>query len=213
MLFFCKVHEPLNMSERPKECQTPGGTAMQKAQDAQLITRIAAQDQAALRGLYARHQARVFRFLLRLVRQEAIAEELTNEVFMEAWRHAASFEGKSSAATWLLSIAHHRAVSSLRRRREQSWNEEEAAEIADAEDDPEVQLQKTDKASLLRRCLEALSPEHREVIDLVYYHEMSIGEVSSIVGIPESTVKTRMFYARKRMSELLKTAGVDRGWP
>jgi RNA polymerase sigma-70 factor (ECF subfamily) len=201
------------MSERPKECQTPGGTAMQKAQDAQLITRIAAQDQAALRGLYARHQARVFRFLLRLVRQEAIAEELTNEVFMEAWRHAASFEGKSSAATWLLSIAHHRAVSSLRRRREQSWNEEEAAEIADAEDDPEVQLQKTDKASLLRRCLEALSPEHREVIDLVYYHEMSIGEVSSIVGIPESTVKTRMFYARKRMSELLKTAGVDRGWP
>jgi RNA polymerase sigma-70 factor, ECF subfamily len=211
--FFCKVHEPLNMSERPKECQTPGGTAMQKAQDAQLITRIAAQDQAALRGLYARHQARVFRFLLRLVRQEAIAEELTNEVFMEAWRHAASFEGKSSAATWLLSIAHHRAVSSLRRRREQSWNEEEAAEIADAEDDPEVQLQKTDKASLLRRCLEALSPEHREVIDLVYYHEMSIGEVSSIVGIPESTVKTRMFYARKRMSELLKTAGVDRGWP
>lgn len=201
------------MSERPKECQTPGGTAMQKAQDAQLITRIAAQDQAALRGLYARHQTRVFRFLLRLVRQEAIAEELTNEVFMEAWRHAASFEGKSSAATWLLSIAHHRAVSSLRRRREQSWNEEEAAEIADAEDDPEVQLQKTDKASLLRRCLEALSPEHREVIDLVYYHEMSIGEVSSIVGIPESTVKTRMFYARKRMSELLKTAGVDRGWP
>jgi RNA polymerase sigma-70 factor (ECF subfamily) len=101
----------------------------------------------------------------------------------------------------------------LRRRREESWNEEEAAEIADAEDDPEVQLQKTDKASLLRRCLEALSPEHREVIDLVYYHEMSIGEVSSIVGIPESTVKTRMFYARKRMSELLKTAGVDRGWP
>jgi RNA polymerase sigma-70 factor (ECF subfamily) len=201
------------MSERPKECQTPGGTAMQKAQDAQLIMRIAAQDQAALRGLYARHQTRVFRFLLRLVRQEAIAEELTNEVFMEAWRHAASFEGKSSAATWLLSIAHHRAVSSLRRRREQSWNEEEAAEIADAEDDPEVQLQKTDKASLLRRCLEALSPEHREVIDLVYYHEMSIGEVSSIVGIPESTVKTRMFYARKRMSELLKTAGVDRGWP
>jgi RNA polymerase sigma-70 factor (ECF subfamily) len=201
------------MSERPKECQTPGGTAMQKAQDAQLIMRIASQDQAALRGLYARHQARVFRFLLRLVRQEAIAEELTNEVFMEAWRHAASFEGKSSAATWLLSIAHHRAVSSLRRRREQSWNEEEAAEIADAEDDPEVQLQKTDKASLLRRCLEALSPEHREVIDLVYYHEMSIGEVSSIVGIPESTVKTRMFYARKRMSELLKTAGVDRGWP
>ena len=70
-----------------------------------------------------------------------------------------------------------------------------------------------DKAALLRRCLHQLSPEHREVIDLVYYHEMSIAEVSGIVGIPENTVKTRMFYARKRISELLKAAGVDRGWP
>src|SRR5262245_28910521 len=186
---------------------------MQEAHDAQLMRRIAAQDQTALRGLYARHQTRVFRFLLRLVRQEAIAEELTNEVFMEVWRSAGRFEGKASATTWLLSIAHHRAVSALRRRREESWNEEEAAEIADAKDDPELELQKTDKAAILRRCLDKLSPEHREVIDLVYYHEMSIGEVSSIVGIPESTVKTRMFYARKRISELLKTAGVDRGWP
>jgi RNA polymerase sigma-70 factor (ECF subfamily) len=192
----------------------PGGGAVnEKAHDAQLMARIAAQDQAALRGLYARHQARVSRFLLRLVRQEAIAEELTNEVFLAAWRNAGSFEGKASAATWLLSIAHHRAVSALRRRREESWNEEEAAEIADAKDSPEVELQKTDKAAILRRCLEQLSPAHREVIDLVYYHEMSIGAVSSIVGIPESTVKTRMFYARKRMSELLKSAGVDRGWP
>jgi RNA polymerase sigma-70 factor (ECF subfamily) len=196
-----------------RDADPGGGAMMAKAQDAQLIRRIAEEDRAALAGLYARHQVRVFRFLLRLVRQDALAEELTNEVFMEAWRNAAGFEGKSSAATWLLSIAHHRAVSAMRRRREESWNEEEAAEIADAKDDPEVELQKTDKAAILRGCLATLSPEHREVIDLVYYHEMSIGEVSSIVGIPASTVKTRMFYARKRLSELLKTAGVDRGWP
>jgi len=101
----------------------------------------------------------------------------------------------------------------LRRRREESWNEEDADKIADGQDDPEVELQRTDKAAILRRCLENLSPEHREVIDLVYYHEMSIAEVSSIVGIAKSTVKTRMFYARKRISELLKAAGVDRGWP
>jgi RNA polymerase sigma-70 factor, ECF subfamily len=181
--------------------------------EAHLVARIAAQDQTALRMLYARHQGRVFRFLLRLVRQEAIAEELTNEVFLEAWRNANRFEAKASVATWLLSIAHHRAVSTLRRRREVNWNEEEAAEIPATEDNPEVVLQKTDKAALLRRCLHQLSPEHREVIDLVYYHEMSIAEVSSIVGIPQSTVKTRMFYARKRISELLKAAGVDRGWP
>ena len=190
------------------------GSAMSSAaDDHQLVGRIAAGDQTALRALYGRHQSRVFRFVLRLVRQDAIAEELTNEVFMEVWRNAGTFEGKASASTWLLSIAHHRAVSTLRKRREESWNEETAAEIADTGDDPEVVAQKTDKGAQLRRAMQQLSPEHREIVDLVYYHEMSIAEVSEVVGIPENTVKTRMFYARKRLSELLKTAGVDRGWP
>ncbi len=55
--------------------------------------------------------------------------------------------------------------------------------------------------------------EHREIIDLVYYHEKSVEEVAQIVGIPENTVKTRMFYARKKLGELLKAAGIERGWP
>ncbi len=190
------------------------GSAMNSAaDDRQLLERVAARDQTALRALYARHQGRVFRFVLRLVKQDAVAEELTNEVFLEAWRNAGTFEGKASASTWLLSIAHHRAVSSLRKRRETAWNEEAAAEIADTDDDPEVVAQKADKSVLLRRAMDQLSPEHREIIDLVYYHEMSIAEVSEVIGIPENTVKTRMFYARKRLSEILKVAGVDRGWP
>ena len=66
---------------------------------------------------------------------------------------------------------------------------------------------------MLRQCLEQLSLEHREMIDLVYYHEKSVEEVAEIVGIPENTVKTRMFYARKKLAELLKAAGIERGWP
>jgi RNA polymerase sigma-70 factor (ECF subfamily) len=185
----------------------------QVTDDRQLIGRIAAHDQAALRALLMRHQTRVFRFIVRMVRNEAVAEELTNEVFLEVWRNARSYEGRASASTWVLSIAHHRAVSALRKRREESWNEDEALEIKDTGDDPEVAAQKSDKSALLRKCMEGLSPEHREIIDLVYYHEMSISEISATVGIPENTVKTRMFYARKRLSELLKAAGVDRGWP
>ena len=65
----------------------------------------------------------------------------------------------------------------------------------------------------MRQCIDRLSDEHREVIDLVYYHEKSVREVAEIAGIPEATVKTRMFYARKQLSELLQDAGVDRGWP
>ena len=190
----------MTLRQTPLDDVGRAGSAMNSAaDDRQLLERIAARDQTALRALYARHQARVFRFVLRLVKQEAIAEELTNEVFLEAWRNAGTFEGKASASTWLLSIAHHRAVSSQRKRPEQAWNEETAAEIADTDDDPEVVAQKADKSVQLRRAMDQLSPVHREIIDLVYYHEMSIAEVSEVVRIPENTVKTRMFYARRRL--------------
>ena len=65
----------------------------------------------------------------------------------------------------------------------------------------------------MRQCLAALTPDHREIIDLVYYHEKSVEEVAEIVGIPENTVKTRMFYAGRKLAELLKAAGVERGCP
>lgn len=182
-------------------------------EDHQLIQRMGGGDQSALRTLLTRHQVRVFRFIQRRVKNEAVAEELTNEVFMDAWRNAKTFEGRSNPATWLLSIAHNRAISSLRKRREESWDEDKAGEIVDDGDTPEVVAQKTDKGAALRRCLAGLSDEHREIVDLVYYQEMSVAEVAEIVGIPEATVKTRMFYARKKLSELLKANGIDRGWP
>ncbi len=181
--------------------------------DAELIRRIAGLDQLALRTLIGRHQVRLFRFLMRLIRDEAQAEELTNEVFMEVWRNAGRYEGRSQVGTWLLSIARNRAISRLRKRRELGWDEDAAAEIADEDDDPEVVAQKQDKAAALRRCLDGLSTEHREIVDLVYYQEMSVSEVAEIVGIPENTVKTRLFYARKKLSELMLARGIDRGWP
>ncbi|MGI9414854.1 MAG: sigma-70 family RNA polymerase sigma factor, partial [Hyphomicrobiales bacterium] len=148
-----------------------------------------------------------------ILRNEALAEELTNEVFLEVWRGARNFQGRSSATTWVFSIAHHRSLNVLRKRREQSWNEDDAMQIADVRDDPEVAAQKADKSALLRKCSDALSPLHREIIDLVYFHEMSIREASEVLGVPEGTVKTRLFKARKRLEELLDEAGVDRGWP
>lgn len=181
--------------------------------DADLIRRISELDQLALRTLIGRHQVRLFRFLMRLVRNEAQAEELTNEVFMEVWRNAGRYEGRSQVGTWVLSIGRNRPISRMRKRRELGWDEDAASEIADDEDDPEVSLQKQDKATALRRCLSGLSNEHREIVDLVYYQEKSVGEVAEIVGIPQNTVKTRLFYARKKLSELMLAQGIDRGWP
>ncbi len=70
-----------------------------------------------------------------------------------------------------------------------------------------------DTSEALRKCLTGLSREHREIVDLLYYHEKSVEEVADIVRIPEDTVKTRLFCARKKLAELLKAAGVERGWP
>jgi RNA polymerase sigma-70 factor, ECF subfamily len=186
---------------------------MQATSDEALITRIAAGDRLAMQVLFTRHQVKVYRFVLRLVGNPTTAEDLISEVFLDVWRQAARFEARSAVSTWLLAIARFKALSALRRRPEQELDEEKAGKIEDTADDPEVTAQKKDKSAALRKCLEALSPDHREIIDLVYYHEKSVEEVAEIVGIPEATVKTRMFYARKRLSELLKAAGIDRGWP
>lgn len=181
--------------------------------DEVLISRIAAGDKLAMQVLFGRYQVRVYRFVLRLVRNEATAEDLISEVFLDVWRQAGKFEGRSSVSTWLLSIARFKALSSLRKKTESALDDEAAEAIADDADTPEVAIQKKDKAGALRECLGALSTEHREIVDLVYYHEKSVEEASLILGIPANTVKTRLFYARKRLSELLETAGIDRGWP
>ena len=85
--------------------------------------------------------------------------------------------------------------------------------IEDGADTPELAVQKKDTSDALRGCIGSLSRDHREIIDLVYYHERSVDEVAEIVGIPANTVKTRLFYARKKLAELLTAAGVERGWP
>jgi RNA polymerase sigma-70 factor, ECF subfamily len=186
---------------------------MQATSDEVLIARIAGGDRLAMQVLFARHHVRVYRFVLRLVRNEATAEDLVSDIFLEIWRGAGKFEGRSAVSTWMLSIARFKALSALRRRSEEELDEETADAIADQADDPEVELAKKDKGAVLRQCLGRLSAEHREIIDLVYYHEKSVSEAAQIVGIPEATVKTRMFYARKKLSELLKEHGIDRGWP
>ena len=186
---------------------------MQSTSDEVLIGRIANGDRLAMQVLYARYHVRVFRFVVRLVRDESTAEDLISEVFLDVWRQAGRFEGRSAVSTWMLAIARFKALSALRRRPDQELDEETAGAIEDPSDDPAAALEKKDKSTMLRKCLTGLSAEHREIIDLVYYHEKSVEEVAEIVGIPQNTVKTRMFYARKRLAELLKAAGIDRGWP
>ena len=182
------------------------GTAGDTSSDTILIERIAAGDKLAMQALFARHRMSIYRWLLRFVSNETLAEDLLSEVFLDVWRQAGRFEGRASVSTWLISIARFKALSARRRRTEAELDEKIETTVADPANDLEAALQEKNRGELLRQALTRLSPEHREIIDLVYYHEKSVDECAHILGIPAATVKTRMFYARKKLAELVKGA-------
>ncbi len=186
------------------------GAVAHDTSDEALVALIAQRDKWALQALYSRHQVRVYRFALRFLNDEAAAEDTVSEVFIDVWRQAGRFEGRSQVSTWLLAIARNKALSALRRRSAEELDEEIAEFIEDPSDSPEAAMLKKQRASILQDCLTQLSPAHREIVDLVYYHEKSVEEVAEIVDVPASTVKTRMFYARKRIAELMAAKGLNR---
>ena len=174
--------------------------------DETLVARIAAGDKLAMQVLFARHRTPVYRWLLRLVGNETVAEDLLSDVFFDVWQQAGRFEGRSAVTTWLLSIARFKALSARRRRTDAALDETIEATVADSADNAEVALEKKHQGEVLRAAMTKLSREHREIIDLIYYHEKSIDDASQVLGIPSATVKTRMFYARKKLAQLVQQA-------
>src|SRR3974377_1167806 len=103
--------------------------------------------------LFARHHVRVYRFVLRLVGNPTVAEDLISEVFLDVWRQADRFEGRSAVSTWMLAIARFKALSSLRKRPDEELDDEAALEIEDGADDQETRLPKKDRSAAIRTVL------------------------------------------------------------
>jgi RNA polymerase sigma-70 factor (ECF subfamily) len=189
-----------------KACQRV--VAAQATSDEVLLKSIADGGKAAMHVFYARHNARIYKFILRIVRDTTVAEDVVSQVFLDVWRTASQFEGRSQVSTWLHAIARFKALTTLNRRRHEDIEQGDVREIAEEADTPEISLDRNQTNAILRNCVAQLSPVHREIIDLFYYHEKSVEEVGEMIGIPRSTVKTRMFYARKQLVYLLTDAGV-----
>jgi RNA polymerase sigma-70 factor (ECF subfamily) len=171
--------------------------------DETLIPAIAAGDDCAMRILYNRHHVQVFRFAMRVVGDAAAAEDIVSDTFIAVWRHAGRFEGRSAVATWIMSIARFKALSVRRRRRDLELDKKVAEAVADQAFTPEEALLAIDRSAQLRDCMTKLSAEHREIVDLICYHDKAIEEVAEIIQVPKNTVKTRMFYARRQLAQLL----------
>jgi RNA polymerase sigma-70 factor (ECF subfamily) len=175
--------------------------------DKELLRSISQGEKRAMALLFARHNTDVFRFALSVTRDRSLAETVVSDVFLGVWRHAGTFKGKSKVSTWLFGIARHKALTLLKRPPDEQLTEEFLKKMEDTADSPEAALGKRQTRTIVAECLAQLSPAHREIIDLVYYHENPIDEVAEILQIPRGTVKTRMFYARQHLAQLITSKG------
>jgi len=171
------------------------------------IQRIAKGDRDAFEKLYTTYQTRIFRYLLRMTGNAGSAEELTNDTMVAAWKSAASFKGQSKASTWLFAIARNKALNSMRRVQPVTVEIDPSLGLATADGNPERALHEGILRDQMKQALAQLSPEHREVVELTFYQGFSYQEIAEIMQCPVNTVKTRLFYAKKKLQEFLEGRG------
>jgi len=179
------------------------------AEEQQWIGRIANRDRAALKLLYDRYAPRIFRFVIRMMKDEAGAQELVNDVMLEVWKSAENFEGRSAVSTWILGIARFRTLNALRGYKPDTVGLDQSAELEDLQAEASQVKGREQLKVLLRKALDRLTSEHREVLELTFFHGYNYREIAEILQCPENTVKTRMFHARSKLKPLLERQGLS----
>lgn len=180
-----------------------GGEGSERVDELALLRRVAEQDREAFERFYHLYYPRLFSYLFRVIRRVELVEETLNDVMMVVWEGAGNFREKSRVSTWIFGIAYRQAMKALRRTGRQpslvspEGLEEESLGVEDR------QLRGRVLRLAMSDALEQLTPEHRAVVELTYYYGCTYREIAEIVGCPENTVKTRMFYARRRLRGLL----------
>lgn len=181
-----------------------------EADDHLLIQRVAGHDRQAFEVLYQRYARRVAGYLGKFLKQPELVEEVLDDVMLVVWQNAARFNYQSRLSTWIFGIAYHKALKAMSHARNAlsepllqppAWNEA---------DDPAVMLSRQEQERAITAALASLSPEHRAVVELTFYHARSYQEIATITGCPVNTVKTRMFHARRRLAQALTSLGLRR---
>jgi RNA polymerase sigma-70 factor (ECF subfamily) len=172
-----------------------------------IVSRIALGDQDALKELFSHFGERVFRYALRLTQQPEVAEEVVNDVLLAVWKCAHSFRGSSKSSTWLLGITRNLSINAIRGKSIPTQDIDATPEAVDEYQEAGEQVLAAEHKQIkrrIKRSLDQLSVEHRDVLELTFYHQCSYTDIAEIVGCPESTVRTRMFYAKKQLQKMLK---------
>jgi RNA polymerase sigma-70 factor, ECF subfamily len=194
---------------RPRRPETPH---VDRDDLVALITRIADGDRAALGALYDATSTGVFSLARRILRETAAAEDVTMEVYLQVYSHAAGYDpARGAPRAWLMTLARSRAIDRLRADTVRAEREDPVDVIASvaADADPEEAVGAAERRRIARAALAALAPEQRELIEIAYFTGRSHGEIASRLGIPIGTVKTRIRAGMARLRSLLAPRGVE----
>ncbi|HEX7975649.1 MAG TPA: sigma-70 family RNA polymerase sigma factor [Anaerolineales bacterium] len=179
--------------------------------DLALLQRASTGDEHAFDELYHRFETPLYNYILRLIHEPPVAEDLLQEVFVAAWNGASGFRGLSGVKTWLFHIAHNRTVSWLREHRRTLVYED--LRVSSEQDGPEQVLIQALSSERMKQALDGLSPEHRAVVELAFYQDLPYSEIAAIIGCPVGTVKSRMSYARRYLNHLLRDLAQEEDLP
>jgi RNA polymerase sigma factor (sigma-70 family) len=170
--------------------------------DVELLAKVRVGDRAAFEQLYRAYHPRLTRFLQTLIRRPTLVEEVLNDTMMVLWNRPDSFHGASKLSTWVFSIAYRKAMKGLRKQ-DEAIEDKEAERRASPEAGPDETSSRARVHRLLLEAMAELSPAHRAVVDLTYFHDLGYREISVILECPVDTVKTRMFHARRHLRKRL----------
>ena len=180
--------------------------------DAVLLAAICREDMTALQTLFGRYRQQLYQTALGITRDEDLAEEVLQDCFYRLYRYASKLDGSAPLAPWLYRVTVNLCYTRLQTSRrhwaesfhnfaERLWSNPRTA--------PENVAEQHEMQAVVRETMGRLSPQHRAVLVLHYFHDYSLTEIAEILECPEGTVKSRLFYARKLMGEQLSRLGQD----
>ena len=190
-------------------------TDYQVLEDQELLGRIADGEKDALEAIYERYSSAVFSLARYMLRSEAVAEEATQDVFLNVWLKAASYNAsRGQPKTWIMSVAHHKIIDLIRSRRRAAAvsdpNEYETLDLLPSGNIGTAEaVERNLDAERVRLALEKLPAAQQEVITLAYYGGFSQSEIAARLGQPLGTVKTRARLALQKLREELRQDDVE----
>lgn len=175
-----------------------------------LLARMATRDMAAFDSFYRAMEKPLFRFLASRLNDPFQCADLLHEVFLDVWNGAGRFEGRSTVKSWVFGIAYRKVMDHFRKQG-RFTTDEDIPELEDDSPDAVTCIAAAQDAGHVRFCLEGLKPDHRAAIELTFYEDMGYREIAEALQVPEGTVKTRVFHAKKLLMHCLEGRFGTRG--